>query len=251
MMPPRYLLRKFTVLELMEGRAPGRFLELGYGSGDMLATLAARGLEGVGYDVSATARDMAAKRLQRDGVRSVTLATEPPAGPFDYVFFFEVIGYWDDPVAELRRLRDKLAPSGCMIFSFLNARQQGAADRLTGNYRGFSCRDVLDFLDRAELETDVVWNYGYPLANLLKPALDLYHRLRARRRREDVRSAMHVSGIPEEHLVNRVAGAIFNPLVIAPFVRAQRWFRNTDLGAGYVVLARRRGATPLFRSTGD
>jgi 2-polyprenyl-3-methyl-5-hydroxy-6-metoxy-1,4-benzoquinol methylase len=246
MMPPRYLLRKSTVLELMEGRPRGRFLELGYGTGDMLATLASRGFEGVGYDISASARETATQRLRRDGVSSVTLAAEMPAGPFDYVFFFEVIGYWDDPIAELHRLREELAPSGCMIFSFLNARQQGAADRLTGNYRGFSRPEVLEFLEKAQLEAEAFWNYGYPLANLLKPVLDLYHWTRAYLRPEEAQScAMHVSGLPEKHLANRVAGAVFNPIALAPFVRAQRLFRNTDLGAGYVVLARPRGAMSL------
>ena len=242
MMPPRYLLRKATVLELLRGRPRGRFLELGYGSGDFLATLGAQGFTGAGYDVSPAARAAATRRLQRAGITGLELADAPPPGPFDYIFFFEVMGYWSDPPAELRRLAAQLSPQGRLVFSFLNVRQQGAADRLTGNYRGFTRAQVVGFLEQAGLEAEEIWNYGYPLANLLKPALDLYHRVRAFfRPQRGERPEMEQSGLSEQQLANQAAGALFNPLFILPFVRAQRWFRRTDRGAGYVVLARPAG----------
>lgn len=239
MMPPRYLLRKATVLELLRGRKPGRFLELGHGGGEMLVTLARLGFRGVGYDLSPRAREMAGARLAGAGITSVTLATEPPPGPFDYIFFFEVIDYWDDPIAELRRLASELAPGGRLIFSFLNRRHEGAADRLTGNNRGFTRAEVLGYLEQSGLEADAFWNYGYPLANLLKPGLNLYHRARALwRPPRDTGAAMLESGLFEKQLASQIAGALFNPVVLVPFERMQRWFRSGDRGSGYVVVAR-------------
>jgi SAM-dependent methyltransferase len=241
MMPPRYMLRKATVLELLRGRQPGKFLELGHGGGEMLITLARLGFRGVGYDISPLAREVAGAKLAGAGISGVTLATEPPAGPFDYIFFFEVIDYWDDPVAELRRLAKELTPGGRLIFSFLNLRQQGAADRLTGNNRGFTRDDVLGFLEQAALEAEAFWNYGYPLANLIKPGLNLYHRARAvLRPQSDTGEAMRESGLFEKQVATQIAGALFNPVILAPFERAQRWFRGGDRGSGYVVLARPR-----------
>jgi SAM-dependent methyltransferase len=241
---PRYLLRKATVLELLRGRQPGRFLELGHGGGEMLVTLAGLGFRGVGYDLSPLAREVAGARLAAAEITDVTVATKPPAGPFDYIFFFEVIDYWNDPVAELRRLAKELAPAGRLIFSFLNLRQQGAADRLTGNNRGFTRVEVLGFLEQAGLQAEAFWNYRYPLANLLKPALNLYHRARALLRpQSDTGETMRESGLFERQLANQIAGALFNPVVLVPFERAQRWFRGGDRGSGYVVLARPRTVT--------
>jgi hypothetical protein len=38
--------------------------------------------------------------------------------------------------------------------------------------------------------------------------------------------------------VTRVAGPLFNPITIQPFVYAQHWFRDSDRGTGYLVVAR-------------
>lgn len=240
MKPPRYLLREAVVNRVLDDLPPGRFLEVGYGNGEMLVTLARRGLEGAGYDISNEARQRAARTLESHGIESVSLLTDLDGhGTFDYVLFFEVIGYWPDPAQELTRLGKLLTPRGRLIFTFSNAAQAGAAERLTGDMRTFSRSQMEDLLTSSGFVAERIVNYGYPLSNLLKPGLDLFHIIRDRLKlRDEVAREVERSGLSDRYLVTRLASALFNPVTIKPFVLAQDWFRDSDRGTGYLVVAR-------------
>jgi SAM-dependent methyltransferase len=240
MKPPRYLLREAVVNRVLDESLPGRFLEIGYGNGQMLVTLARRGLTGAGYDVSSEARERAAHTLESQGIRTVSLLRELEGhGTFDYVLFFEVIGYWLEPARELARLKALLSPQGKLIFSFTNSAQGGAAEKLTGDMRTFSRAEIESLLASSGFVPERIVNYGYPLTNLLKPGLDFFHVLRDRLKLRDAdRLEMQKSGLSDRYFTTRIAGALFNPITIQPFVYAQHWFRDSDRGTGYLVVAR-------------
>src|ERR1700737_4660993 len=71
--PPRYLLREYAVKRLLDHRVRGRFLEVGYGGGHMLVSLARLGFSGIGYETSPEAHRVAADLLASEGVNSVRL----------------------------------------------------------------------------------------------------------------------------------------------------------------------------------
>jgi SAM-dependent methyltransferase len=241
--PPRYLLREDVVKRIMRPLARGRFLEVGCGQGQMLATLAGLGFRGDGYDRSPDARTAAAGLLSRRGVEGVRLLDElEERSYYDYILFFEVLGYWADPAGEIGRLAELLRPGGKMIFSFSNRRTAGAAEERTGNMRCYTRSEVLTIVrGTAGLVVERCWNYGFPLTNILKPVLDLYHRFRTGQGPGDRELAVDRSGLSDRFLPVRVAAILFNRVTTWPFALLQSLFRDTDLGTGYVVVAAKTG----------
>ncbi len=238
--PPRYLLREAVVRQLMREFGSARVLELGYGRGEMLLTLAESGLHGVGFDPSAAARAHAQRRLDAEGVRAFVLAdTYPGADSFDAVLFFEVIGYVDDPVAWLRQRRRLLKQGGRIIFSFTNSRHQGIAEEVTGQMRCFEKGEMQAILAEAGYRVDRIINYGFPLANLLRLVRALAYvgqthagTTDSQRQRQVERSGFVLSGG-----WIRAGTALLNSCLMRPFIWLQGLFRNTSAGTGFVVVA--------------
>jgi SAM-dependent methyltransferase len=238
MKPPRYLLREAVVKKILRHRERGRFLEIGYGQGQMLVTLAGMGFRGDGYDRSRPARRAAEDLLRSRGVTGITLLDELNDGAeYDYILFFEVLGYWQDPAREMARLGRRLKPGGAMIFSFSNQRSAGHAEKRTGEMQCYTRSQVIAMVEGgAGLVVDQCWNYGFPLANMLKPVLDLFHRIRPRTA-GDREQEVGCSGFGATFLPVRLAALVFNSITIFPFVALQALFRDSDLGTGYVVVA--------------
>lgn len=236
-LPPRYLLREKAVLRLLRDCRPGRFLEIGYGNGEMLLTLARHGFHGVGYDSSTSARSLAAGRLQRAGVKAVELQDQLPSGDaFDYLMLFEVIGYLPVPSAYLRELSALMHDNSFLLLSFTNARHAGIAEQNSGNYACFDRDQMSSILAAAGLQCVTCHNYGYPVTNLLRPLLDAWF---SRRRTGSQTQEVAQSGLNYRSPVFVLAAVLVNRLTLLPFAWLQHWFRHSDLGTGYVVLARK------------
>jgi SAM-dependent methyltransferase len=239
--PPRYLLREATVKKILKKLTPGKFLEIGYGEGNMLLTLAHSGFWGDGYDFSERARQKAEMLLRRNRITEVTLLETLNAEiRYDYIFFFEVIGYWKSPAKEISFLTKLLKPDGKIIFSFSDKRTRGYAEKLTGDMKCFTRQEILNLLEKnLGLRVDLLWNYGFPLANLLKPFLDIFHLLRshATGANKDEEKDIKNSGLAQRYFAVKLISIVLNPVTIYPFAVVQSFFKNTNLGNGYVVVA--------------
>jgi SAM-dependent methyltransferase len=234
MRPPRFLLRELTVRELIAGFPKGRFLEVGYGAGYLLETLAKLGYEGVGFDPSADARQAAEEHLREQGISGVRLVDRLPEGErFELVFLMEVIGYLGDPVHELSRYRELLQPTGKLVLSF-NGLNADYAHEVQADQKSFSPRQIREILAAAGYVDPVFWNYGFPLVNLMRPGLNAYHRLRARRGVE-ARAEAGVTGLRHRAPLVHALSRVLNEHTIRPFALVQRAFRHTELGNGFVV----------------
>lgn len=237
MKPPRYLLREFMVLRVLKALPPGRFLELGYGEGGMLIALAQLGFSGVGFDPSPQAREAAQAALTNANVTDVRLVDALPENErFDYVLMFEVFGYLEDPRAYLESLKAVMHDDTLLIFSFTNSAHHGDAEVLTGDMACFSREEVEGLLSAAGYTAIEIINYGFPLTNLLRPLLDRYYRSR--------NAAGKCGGVAESGLHFRKsrlrrAGFLVNRVTLAPFAFLQLAFKNSDLGTGYLALARK------------
>ena len=103
--------RMALVLETIDrhGRAGGRVLDVGCGTGFLLERLAERGFSGVGVDLSPESVAHASRRLEEIGASDrlaavVGSAYDPPEGPFDLICLTDVLEHLEDPRACLRAL---------------------------------------------------------------------------------------------------------------------------------------------------
>jgi SAM-dependent methyltransferase len=244
MRPPRYLLREAVLEKILKRLPPGKFLEVGYGHGYTLLALSKAGFWGQGYDYSDDARHEAKKLLRKKKVTTITLLQNMDNRErYEYILFFEVIGYWKSPAEEISRLKEHLNTGGRIIFSFTNKRHQGYAEKVTGDYTCFTRSEILGMLhNEAGFKVDLIWNYGFPLTNILKPFLDIFHRWKSRSPSADknMDDTIKVSGLATRFLLVKFISLLLNPISIYPFAMMQLLFKNTDLGTGYIVVAEKR-----------
>ena len=90
---PMFMLRRDCLSHATRGWQPGRFLELGSGTGRLTKGFLERGFTGVCYDLGATTRDLLRRNLSQFGpsIQIIDSLDDAARGAFDYVFAFEVL----------------------------------------------------------------------------------------------------------------------------------------------------------------
>jgi glycosyltransferase involved in cell wall biosynthesis/SAM-dependent methyltransferase len=246
--PPRYMLRRDLVRRLLprlDRTAP--LVDLGFGAGAMLEEAVRAGFDDVtGVDFSPGAVRLASIRLGRLPAerrpRVLEGGLEQVAdrhGRIGTILMFEVLEHIEDDRALLDEIHSVLAPGGHVLLSVpAHMRRFSHTDDMAGHFRRYERAELDTKLRGAGFEVVVNWCYGFPLSNVMQP-------FRARRtpkpddRGSDAlveRSAKSGYG----HLP-RLVRMVSNGVTIQPFCLAQRPFLGTELGDGYVALARKPG----------
>lgn len=149
---------------------PGRLLEVGCAAGWLLAGARAAGWEAYGLEASPKFADYV-RDVQRLPVVTGTIADCGPgagnlvtdAAPFDIIVMTDVLEHLHDPVADLRTLRDLLAPDGALVIATLDlgslsARRYGLAWRqiVVSHIVYWTRPSIRRALERAGYVVDVV-----------------------------------------------------------------------------------------------
>lgn len=96
-----------------------RVLEVGVGSGDLLAAVGGAG--SVGIDVSSRMVEIAKERHPEVDFRVVDAERDPlPEGPFDVILLSDAIGMLEDIQVVLERLHSRLGPDGRIVVTYYN-----------------------------------------------------------------------------------------------------------------------------------
>lgn len=103
----------------LNGLEPARLLDVGCGSGDLLAHFAERGWRTYGIEPGGAAASAAARRGAE--VHEGTLRDQPwEPGSFELIVFQHSLEHIGDPVDALRRARELLSPDGTLIVAVPN-----------------------------------------------------------------------------------------------------------------------------------
>jgi SAM-dependent methyltransferase len=216
---------------------PRTVLELGAGEGALGAWLASE-FDYVGVEPDQASREVASQRLRAAGKGEVVAAlSSTDRRRYDAVCAFEVLEHIEDDAAALRLWRDKLAPRGHLLISVpAHSSRFGPSDRYVGHFRRY---------DRASLRT-LLESCGFDILMWQSYGAGLGHALDGLRHRMVERRAVASSAEEGTALSGRLfqpkspSRALTNYLVALPFRLLQAPFSSTDLGIGYVVLARLR-----------
>ncbi len=96
-------------------RAPGRLLDVGCATGDLLVAARDAGYQAEGLELSAWSARLAGERgFQVHRERLATLAGRAP-GAYDVITLMGVVEHFADPVAEVSHLRRLLRPDGLLV----------------------------------------------------------------------------------------------------------------------------------------
>jgi SAM-dependent methyltransferase len=148
----------------LAGVSPGRVLDVGCGSGDLLEHLATRGWDTYGIDPSAAAVEAAAKRGAQ--VHQGTLFDQPwEPESFQLITLNHALEHIVEPVPALRQARTMLAPGGLLAIAVPNwacwqrkrlFRNRWSALDLPRHQQHFSPRALNRLADLLELRLDAV-----------------------------------------------------------------------------------------------
>jgi hypothetical protein len=154
---------------------------------------------------------------------------------FDVVCAFEVLEHIEDDAEALKEWRKHLRPQGWVLLSVpAHERRFGPCDEFAGHFRRYEQPSIRAALTGGGFDLVSIRSYGVGLGQALEWTR---HRIAARRL-----SSIHI----EERTAasgrflqpkSRIA-ALGTAAVAAPFRVLQTPWANSDIGIGYVVLAR-------------
>jgi SAM-dependent methyltransferase len=242
-----FALRRRAILDQVNHWEPGRFLEMGCGSGALLCELGRLGFRGVGVEMSDRARELARQLTSRHP--ELEVLDSLPDGPFDYLFSFEVLEHIEDDAAALHDWVKRLRPGGRALLSVpAHQRKWNVTDTMAGHYRRYDREDTVRLVRSADLEIEGVTTYGFPASWLIEKLRLAATHARARKRGIDParvqrgdRELTLESGIErtlESQLFPFYAGRI-GCAAFSLAARVQLTFYPTDWGISFLVSARK------------
>lgn len=229
-------LRWDVVDRLLKPLAIESVLEIGAGQGGFGARFASR-WRYVGVEPDPASAAVAAGRVAPRGgtILHGTTALLPGDARYDLVCAFEVLEHLEDDVAALADWADRIRPGGWLMLSVpAHQGRMGPIDVVAGHYRRYERSQLVELLARTGLRDAEAHAYGFPLGYLLEAGRNLLASRVARPDSMDLRT-----GASGRLLQPRGRLGILTRLVTAPFRRLQRPFARSDLGTGFVAIARR------------
>lgn len=212
-------------------------LEVGAGQGGFGARFARRWTY-VGIERDPTSARVATARVAPLGgtILNGTTALLAPDASFDLVCAFEVLEHIEDDAAALGDWASRVREGGWLMLSVpAHQRRMGAADVAVGHYRRYERPQLRDLLAAAGLRDVTIETYGFPLGYVLEAGRNL---LVSRTPKPD---AMELrTGASGRLLQPRGRLGLVTRFGAAPFQLLQRPFAKTEVGTGFVAIARRR-----------
>jgi len=239
---PSYLCRRRLVLKLLGDIKPGSVLEIGFGSGDLLEILNQKGYKGVGIDFSGDACRALLARHQGEKLNFRIMAQAETElaewlEKFDIIMAFEVLEHIENDLEALLRWHNLAADGGHLLLSVpAHARKYDAEDHVAGHARRYEKQELINKLSVTGFTVLKFYSYGYPLINLSKKVRSYFAAKSATRQTTmEQRSREIGKGL----IFWRPGKYLFNDFTLWPAYLLQSLFLDSDLGDGYLVLARK------------
>ncbi len=137
--------------EIQAFAAPGRFLEVGFGSGFTLMEAQAQGWDVLGLEVAPSCvDDMVARGIP--ALCTSLVEYDGPGGAFDVVAMYSVIEHVHDPGAYLRQSFRILKPGGILVLRLPDTPEEGPPASLIAHLYHFNRATISEFLRRHGFE---------------------------------------------------------------------------------------------------
>jgi 2-polyprenyl-3-methyl-5-hydroxy-6-metoxy-1,4-benzoquinol methylase len=261
-----YLYRRWLARHLVKDVHPGRFLEIGVGSGRFYEDLLEQGFHGIGLDLNPDliAEHQADVSSHRGTIEFRSLDFFLITDHFELVVAFEVLEHYEQDVVCLEQWRTLLNPGGTLLFSVpAHMKQWTENDIRAGHARRYEKADLLEKVRKAGLSVEEFWCYGFPLLNWTYRLSSRYRLSREARRftEMELRKQIHEdSGIHSRPAAKisrslmtdfestfgsgtrrfaRLPRILISGGIWWPFLQLQMFWLKKDRGIGYIVKCHR------------
>jgi SAM-dependent methyltransferase len=242
------LLRRARVLRLIEAISPNNVLDVGCGPGALLAELHRMGIECHGLETSPDALAIGRELHCDSGVQLHDHPADDWLGKFDLVTAFEVLEHIEQDVAALRQWREWIKPGGHLMISVpAHPTLWNAADIWAGHVRRYSRSSLTEAVAKADLRTEKLECYGFPVSNLLELAGIAFYRRMLKARGHTNPDSEEMKARTAQSGTNRSVHTRFWPVFASWPVAAaydliskiQNLTLETNLGNGFILIARK------------
>jgi SAM-dependent methyltransferase len=221
----------------------------------LITELAKRGYQATAMETSPEARRMMAA-LASSAQASVDVV-DASAGShnerFSLCLAFEVLEHIEDDDGALRQWASWLNADGHLLMSVpAHASLWNPGDEWAGHFRRYERPQLEAQLKDAGFELIRFESWGFPLANVMLPITSLVYRSRLRARGTTSKAAATAASGVERSLQVRLHWLLVNPLTALAYrvlFCLQALFAQTELGVGFLVLAR-KSKPPVQRPLG-
>ena len=214
-------------------------LEVGAGQGAIGARLAAR-YDYTGVEPDLVSFERAQARLERLGRGRMVngyVSDLPADQTFDMVCAFEVLEHIENDVEALRDWGRRVRPRGfVMISSPAFPTRWGPFDSFAGHFRRYERDQFSDLLKAAGFEAPAVYTYVFLLGQVLERTRDVLAARRGSQGSMEERTAASGRWMHPSRL------GLLTMAASAPFRMLQRPFVHSNIGTGFVAVARRAGS---------
>lgn len=237
--PPGTILRQHYLRERLSKRPPGRFVEVGCGTGEMSRVLLEAGWTGVGYDLNPQALT-AARALNAPYIaagRFVLHETDwfmsPESESYDLVFSCLVLEHLDDEQERqyYQRATRVLSDGGCIAFFVPGSPSHwGIEDEIAGHLRRYDREEISRRLGTCGLRPSHLAGLTYPLSNIVLPLSNyLVARHEGAKMSEPLTTRTVMSGcrsVPMKTKFPPLFRIFLNDVTLYPFHLLQKLFRR-------------------------
>ena len=178
-LPPGTLLQLMFLQERLNMLSPGRFIEIGPGSGEITNLLLENGWRGTSFDLETATIDTLKIRFKAQiergdfSVRNDDFITaEPGETKVDLVISCMVMEHLDseDELKYMQQAAKCLAAGGKMIGLVpASPNHWGIEDDIAGHFRRYTRQAILDLMQRANWQHQYTAGLTFPVSNILLP----------------------------------------------------------------------------------
>ncbi len=157
-----------VILDTVGDRPLGRVLDVGTGTGRILALLADRSERAIGLDSSHSMLSVARANLERAGVADWELRQgdvhSPPldAASFDLVVIHQVLHYLDDPARAIAESAKLVAPGGRLLVVDFAPHRHDFLRAAAHRRLGFTHEQLTDWFDQAGFDCPTITDVAPP-----------------------------------------------------------------------------------------
>ncbi|MCC7202773.1 MAG: class I SAM-dependent methyltransferase [Nitrospirae bacterium] len=238
---PRHFYREGLILENLRKCLPsGRILDVGCGTGSLMAKLALQGYHVYGIDMSDECLRVTAERMKRlsPGItaevrRGSALEADYPDRFFDAIIAAEVLEHLEEDHKAVREFSRLLRPGGlCLITVPSNQRLWDKWDEMAGHKRRYSREDITRLFTDQSFSVEKIFTWGFPL-------MRFYHRIvfLMWARHIDKKSGGKISC---DDRATRIGLSRWTTLILGNLFRIDNIFSSLPWGIGMLLVARKR-----------
>jgi len=241
---PNFILRRNAILDAIRDLKPGKFIEIGFGTGVCTYDFYRKGYECTGYELEKKSIEFANALFNSAGGRIIDFRGEifeSDYGAYDYLAVFEVLEHIENDKEALEYWSQLLKHDGRIIVSVpAKMKYFTYQDIVSGHVRRYERDELVKLLQISGYEIEKFFCYGFPFSNIVWIPFNYFYW------RQKCNTTKHLNDDEKTRASGYLRLQDFKFRKVVPygfiylFAIIQRLFYRTNLGLGYVVVAQKK-----------